>query len=148
MQRNRSERLKSIVKLAKHEEDVAVVELVKIKKILADNKTRYDELDEYRRQYFDKHNLESASGTDVSSLINFKNFMAKLDNVIAQQNKNVESCLASLDAIEKVWIEKHVYYKKMDDIFNKALDSEKTTRNKKDQKESDDISQTLYQRKR
>lgn len=148
MQRNRSERLKSIVKLAKHEEDVAVAELVKIKKILADNKTRYDELDEYRRQYFDKHNLESASGTDVSSLINFKNFMAKLDNVIAQQNKNVESCLVSLDAIEKVWIEKHVYYKKMDDIFNKALVSEKNTRNKKDQKESDDISQTLYQRKR
>jgi len=148
VQRNRSERLKSIVRLAKHEEDVAVAELVKIKKILADNKTQHEELGEYRQQYFEKHKQDSALGTDVNSLINFKNFMSKLDNVIAQQNKNVESCLASLDVIEKEWIEKHVYFKKIDDLFNKALDSEKNIRNKKDQKESDDISQTLYQRKK
>jgi flagellar FliJ protein len=83
--------LQPLIKLARHQNDTAILKLGQLHKQQHNAQGKLDMLMQYRRDYQARLQAATQQGIDPSELRNFQAFIDKLDEAIGQQLKKVRN---------------------------------------------------------
>lgn len=140
----KSERMQPIRALAADREQDAVKALGQSRRVLTEHELKLEQLKDYRAEYaklFQQHGLK---GMDGSQLQAYQTFIAQIDTAIRQQRQMIE--FASEECAEKRedWQQRHTRTQVMDKAVDRFKQVEQKQEDKRQQKETDDRSNTHF----
>lgn len=132
----RSERLKPVQKLAGMGESEASRELGRSQQALAEQEARLEQLRQYREEY--RGMFEGERAVDPRRLRDERAFLARLDEVIRQQEAVVRSNMEAYERQREDWIEARSRVNALDRAAERYRAGEARDRDRREQKEQDD----------
>jgi flagellar FliJ protein len=139
----KSQRIKTIVDLKAAQEQDSLEALGVSQRKLMTLQTQVDGLKNYRQDYQDKFNLLGQAGTHVGQLMEFRSFMAKLDQAIAGQEYSLDQGKADVANKRKIWESMHQRTQSLQKIYQSALKTEQKQESKAEQLEQDERASRL-----
>ena len=138
MAKKRSERLRSLLKLAHLREDNAARKLADSAEKLSQVKQQSRQLSLYNTEYQQQYRQRTQQQVSVRELHNYLGFFQQLDTVQLQQQMLVEQCDGELEEARRQWLQVYHRRRVLDDIRARSLVEEEAVRERKLQSELDD----------
>lgn len=138
----KSVRLASVVKIAESEEHKAMQSYGQYQQQLEEQKGRLGQLVEYRAEYLAQLQERAEVGISVQQMQRYRAFISQLDNGMEEQNRVIGSIKLELEAKRHEWFSKRTRTQAIDKVVEQHLTNEQQQDNKREQKESDEYSQT------
>lgn len=138
MVKKRSERLKSLLKLAQMREDNAARTLAASSDRLAQAQTQSQQLSQYSAEYQQQYVQRTQQALTVRDLRNYQGFFRQLDTVQAQQHLLIEQRDGEREQARQQWLQLYQRRRVLDDIRERARIQEEAARERKLQAEFDD----------
>lgn len=135
----RSERLKPVQKLADMGESEASRDLGRSQQALSEQEARLEQLRQYREEY--RGMFEGERAVDPRRLRDERAFLARLDEVIRQQEAVVRSNMEAYEQQREGWIEAKSRANALDRAAERYRAGEARDRDRREQKEQDDQAQ-------
>ena len=139
----KSQRIKTIVDLKAAQEQDSLEALGISQRKLMTLQTQVDGLKNYRQDYQDKFNRLGQAGIHVDQLMEFRSFMAKLDQAIAGQEYSLDQGKADVANKRKIWESLHQRTQSLQKIYQAALKTEQKQESKAEQLEQDERASRL-----
>jgi len=139
----KSQRIKTIVDLKAAQEQDSLEALGISQRKLITLQTQVDGLKNYRQDYQDKFNRLGQEGANVGQLMEFRSFMAKLDQAIAGQEYSLDQGKADMANKRKIWESLHQRTQSLQKIYQAALKTEQKQESKAEQLEQDERASRL-----
>lgn len=105
---------------------------------------RLEMLENYREEYAQRLRDTIAQGITPMALRNYQDFLARIDDAIAQQRIVVESSARNTQAGQAHWKDQNRQLKAIDTLSNRHDARERQRENKSDQKIQDEYSTRKY----
>jgi flagellar FliJ protein len=139
----KSQRIKTIVDLKVAQEQDSLEALGVSQRKLMTLQTQVDGLKNYRQDYQEKFNRLGQGGTHVGQLMEFRSFMAKLDQAITGQEYSLDQGKADVANKRKIWERMHQRTQSLQKIYQSALKTEQKQESKAEQLEQDERASRL-----
>jgi flagellar FliJ protein len=136
--KKRSERLKSLLRLAQMREDNAARALAASSDKLAQARTQSQQLSQYSDEYQQQFAQRTQQAVSVRDLRNFQGFFRQLDTVQMQQQLLIEQRDREREQARQQWLQLYRRRRVLDDIRERARVQEEAARERKLQAEFDD----------
>ena len=135
---SRSEKLQPIAKIRKQQERNAGRVHGETMREVEQQQKQLSELIGYRDQYEKSFQTASASGLSVIRLQEYKIFLQRLDDAIAQQQQMVNNGHSQCEASQKEWMNKRSRRKMIDKVVENRQQEERLEAEKQEQRELED----------
>ena len=139
----RNKPLVTVAKIATDRERNAAREMSHSQAELDVHTARFDELNNYRRQYLQQFQATSKQGLGVVQLQEYQIFLGRLDDAIKQQQKLLEVSRLAHEERQKLWLGLRGKVKALDKIIHKRQQQQLAEQGRREQSESDDQSCSL-----
>ena len=139
--RKRSERLKPVRKLADKGQKDASRELGRSQQALSEQEARLRQLQDYREEYRKMFEGGGQRAIDPRRLRDERAFLARLDDVIRQQQKVVEENMAEYERQRGYWMEAKTRVNALDRVSERYRKREDLEGERREQRDMDDLSQ-------
>jgi flagellar FliJ protein len=130
---SRANRLQPAADLAHDRQEAAMQRLAEQQQKLAKAEQQLDELQKYRAEY-----AEAAGGVSVSALLNRRQFVERIDQVIAQQINEVARQRRLLDGVRNQWREAHAREQALGSVIDRYREQERKSEDRREQAEIDE----------
>lgn len=131
---SRSKRLQPAADQAHQKAEDALAKLAMQQQALAKAEHQLDELERYRREY-----AEAGNGpVSVTALLNRQQFVARIDQAIAQQAAEVNRQHRRLDQVRDHWQQAHARESALDTVIAHHQEHERRTEERHEQAEIDE----------
>lgn len=124
--------------LAANEVDAATEKLMAINRLADEAENKLEMLQQYRNDYRDRLAMDMEAGLPAKLLMNFQNFLAKLDQAIAGQQEMVDSIKKQYETQQGVWQESQKKKLTFDVLVEKSEKQARHHELKKEQKLMDE----------
>ena len=131
--KSRANRLQPAVDLAHDRQEAAMQRLAEQQQKLAKAEQQLEELQKYRGEY-----AESQGGVSVSALLNRRQFVERIDQVIAQQVNEVARQRRFLDGVRNQWREAHAREQALGSVIDRYREQERKSEERREQSEIDE----------
>lgn len=135
-----SQRLRQISKVAQQKEQENGRQLAQSRAQSEQQEQQLMQLRQYRDEYKQRFQQLGEQGANVRQLADFRSFLAKLNDAIAQQEQAVANCQQTMENHHNLWLEASQRVKALDKAVAKRHASELHEENKKEQIQSDERS--------
>nr|WP_279237415.1 flagellar export protein FliJ [Dyella sedimenti] len=119
--------------LARERQEAAMQKLAEQQQRLAKAEQQLAELQRYRQEY-----AEASGGVSVSALLNRRQFVERIDQVIAQQAVEVARQQRQLDHARGQWREAHAREQALDHVIDRYREQERKSEERREQAEIDE----------
>jgi flagellar FliJ protein len=130
---SRANRLQPAADLAHDRQEAAMQRLAEQQQKLAKAEQQLEELQKYRAEY-----AEAAGGVSVSALLNRRQFVERIDQVIAQQINEVARQRRLLDGVRNQWREAHAREQALGSVIDRYREQERKSEDRREQAEIDE----------
>ncbi|VAW87676.1 hypothetical protein MNBD_GAMMA18-2263 [hydrothermal vent metagenome] len=137
----KSARLASVVKMAESEEHKAMQAYGQCQQQLEEHKGRLGQLVEYRSEYLAQFHERAGEGISVRQMQSYRAFISQLDRGIEEQGRVIDAMKLDLESKRREWFGKRTKTQAIDKVVEQHITNEQVLDNKREQKESDEISQ-------
>jgi len=141
MSRKKSQRIQTVVRLARHEQDEAALALSQARQLLEEQLQRLQELEGYRHDYAQRISRLGGAGMHIAQLNEYRSFIVRLDEAIQQQRQRTVQCQAELEQRSDGWQAARLRHRSVDKYRQRCELEEQRQAAKKEQKESDERAQ-------
>ena len=132
--------LQPLVHLAQQKHDAATRKLGQLNQHHQAARGKLDMLQQYRKDYQEKLNNAEKDGMALQELRNFKDFITRLDDAIAQQNALVTQTQLSVERGRSELSDTQRRMKSFDTLAKRHVEAEKKIESKLEQKMQDEHS--------
>lgn len=140
--------LPTLIELAKNQADAAGKALAQLQTERQKAQAQLDTLHEYRLDYAQRLQQVTESGLSASNYHNFRQFIATLDQAIAQQNKVVAQFDTKIQAGKVRWVEENQRLRSYEALQTRQREQAQQLQNRREQLATDETSAMLYRRLR
>ena len=140
---HRSERLRSVQKIAESREQNAAREMGKARSRLTDLEKRLTELIAFREEYTSNLLVVGAAGMNVMRMREYQHFLSRLDQAITYQRNSVEQAKAIHADRQRVWVHLHGRMRALEKLVVRQRQQEQMDANQREQKETDERAQRV-----
>ena len=137
----KSQRFKPVVEVAESRELAAAKVFGEAQRILRERREKLQELFTYREEYAQKFLQTGAIGMSANEMQSFRNFLAKLDAAIAQQQQLVANAMKTLEEKKRLWLLQNSKKQTLEKVVDKYREQENHANSKKEQREADERAQ-------
>lgn len=131
--------LSRLLGLAKEKKDAAALRLTKSLALVRESQSRLELLERYREEYRGKLRGAGSQGMSSDELRNFRGFLAKLDEAIAQQAAEVEALKKGATDCQGRWQAERRREKSFDVLAGRADERDRAGEAKRLQKMIDEF---------
>jgi flagellar protein FliJ len=131
--KSRAHRLQPAADLAHDRQEAAMQKLAEQQQRLAKAEAQLAELRRYREEY-----AETSSGVTVSALLNRRQFVERIDNVIAQQINEVARQQRQLEQVRGQWRDAHAREQALGSVIDRYREQERKVEERREQAEIDE----------
>jgi len=139
----KSQRMNTIVKLARHREHDAVAMLNRCRQELEEKEGQLQELQQYQHDYMRRLESLGGGGADISKINEYRRFISQLSGAIALQQKLVEENRHELALRSQSWHEARLDFRVLGNYQQRCKTQEYQALMKQEQKESDERAQHI-----
>lgn len=140
--------LQLVVKIEQDKEDELMQELQRANKFLVDNQEKLGSIYDYRKEYMQELTNRGQGGMDGNAFAQFNSFVNKLDSVVEQQLKVIDTAKQVVEQRRQFLAEQQRKRKAVEMLIEKHLEKEKKAEEKKEQKLLDELSTQSFFRRR
>jgi len=134
----RSQRLQVIVDLKANEEKKQLEVLAREQAKKVQKEAQLQSLKAYQQDYFQQNKAKMKSGISVLQLLEFREFIAKMDQAIDGEEQGLQEINSAVTRLKKEWETAHFSTQNMQKIQLKARKTEIALVEKKEQLEMDE----------
>ncbi len=134
----RSQRLQVIVDLKVNEEKKRLEALAQEQARKVQKEAQLQSLKAYQQDYFQKNNAQMKNGISVLQLLEFREFIAKMEQAIDGEERDLQEINSTIARLKKEWEAAHFYTQNIQKIQCKAKKTETALVEKKEQLEMDE----------
>jgi flagellar protein FliJ len=131
--KSRANRLQPAADLARERQEAAMQKLAEHQQRVAKAEQQLAELERYRQEYAD-----TAGGVSVSALLNRRQFVERIDQVIAQQTIEVARLGRQLDHARSQWRDAHARERALGSVIDTYREQERKSEERREQAEIDE----------
>jgi flagellar protein FliJ len=131
--KSRANRLQPAVDLAHERQETAMQRLAEQQQKLAKAEQQLEELRKYREEY-----AQPEGGVSVSALLNRRQFVERIDQVIGQQINEVARQRRYLDGARNQWREAHAREQALGSVIDRYREQERKSEDRREQAEIDE----------
>ncbi len=135
----RQESLEAVRRITTEREKEAGRELAELRRRLKEAEARMAELLEYRRQYQERFHLAGRRGMGVGQLNEYRIFLSRLDQALAQQRQTVARCRTAFERGQARWLECRRECKAVDKLADRRRQEARRRAGSREQKELDEF---------
>jgi flagellar protein FliJ len=139
MSESRAQRMQVVLLLARQQEAAAAQQLTLVREQLNSEAQQLRELNDYKDQYL-LGRAQLRSGIRPQELINFTNFMGRLNQACSDQSVKIARIEQQLGLVQKKWREKYQKRKSLEELIVQIQKGEAAELDKLLQKELDEFS--------
>lgn len=139
--RKRSERLEPVRKVAGRDEQDASRELARSQQVLAEQESRLEQLRNYRDEYRRMLSGGGGQAVDPRRLRDQRAFLARLDEVIEQQEQVVRKSQEQYEQQRSGWIDARSRVNALGQAADRYRRDEQRSADRREQREQDDLAQ-------
>lgn len=136
----RSKRMNPVVKVAEHREKDAARRLGQTQERLQQQQARLQELVGYRDEYNLKFQQTCGAGVDVKQLQEYRMFLSRLNDAIAQQHRTIASAEREVEQARAGWLRTRSRSQALDKVRDRFIDAERRDAERREQADSDERS--------
>ena len=136
----RSKRMNPVVRVAEHREKDAARRLGEAQKRLHDQQARLRELIGYRDEYNLKFQRTCSAGVDVKQLQEYRLFLSRLNDAIAQQQRVIVKAERDVEQARAGWMSTRTRSQALDKVRDRFIDSERREAERREQADLDERS--------
>lgn len=133
-------KMDKVAAVAKIAEQQSARELGKALQSHTEKNEQLDQLIQFRQDYESSLGSKGAAGIPAKQLQDYRIFLTKLGDAIAQQTREVDSAQEQLDQVRAQWLSKSQRKSALDHLVEERHKSAVQARGKAEQKESDENS--------
>jgi flagellar FliJ protein len=119
--------------LARERQETAMQRLAEQQQRLAKAEQQLSDLCRYREEY-----AETSGGVTVTALLNRRQFVERIDQVIAQQGTEVARLNRQLDHVRGQWREAHAREQALSQVIDRYREQERKSEERREQAEIDE----------
>lgn len=134
----KSRRMQTLVKLARIEEEHAVLQYSEARKVYEERLGKLQELESFYREYQQRMDALGGSGTDIGRLNEYRGFVRQIDQAMKIQRQLVAEAGAVLEKHDASWKAARMHHKALDNYRSRCRKEEELDQAKREQKESDE----------
>ena len=143
MKKKRSQRFEPVVKVAENREQAAARGLGHAQATLAEAQQRLTELESYREEYIKRFHSTGAVGMSAAQMMDYRAFMVKLDQAIAEQGVVVEQAAQRVEQQRQEWFNRRGKVKMLDTVVTRYQADERRDADRKEQGDQDERTQQI-----
>ena len=143
MKKKRSQRFEPVVKVAENREQEAARDLGRAQATLAEAQQRLSELESYREEYIKRFHSTGAVGMSAAQMLDYRAFMVKLDQAIAEQGLVVEQVAHRAEQQRQEWFSRRGKVKMLDTVVTRYQADERRDADRKEQGDQDERTQQI-----
>lgn len=136
-----SKRLKPVQRFAHSKEQKAARMMGQAKKNLQQEEAKLEQLKLYHQEYLERFQQMAAEGMSSTQLLEYRAFLAKLDEAIKQQQEVVAASVVNHSSSKNFWKKKHSRTQALNKAVERFQQQELKSADRIEQKESDDRGQ-------
>lgn len=140
--------LRLVAKIEQDKEDQLMQELQTANKFLLDNQDKLANIYDYRKEYMQELTNRGQGGMDGNAFAQFNAFVNKLDSVVEQQLKVIDTAKQVVEQKRQFLAEQQQKRKAVNMLIEKYVAKEKQIEEKKEQKLLDELSTQNFFRRR
>lgn len=140
--------LRLVAKIEQDKEDQLMQELQTANKFLLDNQDKLANIYDYRKEYMQELTNRGQGGMDGNAFAQFNAFVNKLDSVVEQQLKVIDTAKQVVEQKRQFLAEQQQKRKAVNMLIEKYVEKEKQIEEKKEQKLLDELSTQNFFRRR
>ncbi len=134
----KSRRMQTLVKLARMEEEHAILQLGEAQRVFSEQMSKLQELESFHKEYRQRLEALGGSGTDIARLNEYRGFIHQIDQAMKIQRQRVAEAREVLDKQDLSWKEARVHHKALGNYQQRCREEEDLIQAKREQKESDE----------
>lgn len=131
--KSRANRLQPAADLARERQEAAMQKLAEHQQRVAKAEQQLLELERYRDEYSD-----TSGGVSVSALLNRRQFVERIDQVISQQVIEVARLNRQLDQVRGLWRDAHARERALGSVIDTYREQERKSEERREQAEVDE----------
>jgi flagellar FliJ protein len=131
--KSRANRLQPAADLARERQEAAMQKLAEHQQRVAKAEQQLAELERYRQEYAD-----TSGGVSVSALLNRRQFVERIDQVISQQVVEVARLNRQLDQARGLWRDAHARERALGSVIDTYREQERKSEERREQSEIDE----------
>lgn len=131
----RSQRLQRVADIAGKRTDEAARRVAECTHALDAARRQLEELQQFRHDYAQPAN---GHGVSVAELLNRQQFVARIDQAIAQQSRDIEQHVKNLAKVRAAWLESRNRHAALDSVTTRYRDRERANEERAEQAALDD----------
>lgn len=131
--KSRANRLQPAADLARERQEAAMQKLAEHQQRVAKAEQQLAELERYRQEYAD-----TSGGVSVSAMLNRRQFVERIDQVIAQQVVEVARLNRQLDQARGLWRDAHARERALGSVIDTYREQERKSEERREQSEIDE----------
>ena len=132
--------LQPLVHLSQQRNDAAIKKLGLLNRTQQSAQSKLDMLHQYRHDYQEKFKLAEKNGMELQDLLNFKNFIYRLDEAVTQQNAVIAQAQLLVEQARSELVETQRRMKSFDTLALRHVEAEKKLEAKSEQRIQDEHS--------
>lgn len=147
MSEQRSETVELLHERAVAERDRLAAELRRADEVAARARAQGEQLAAYRSEYVERWSAQFGRGGAIEIVHCYQSFMQRLDEAVQQQQRLIEQGQRGLDRARALLIEAEVRVASVRKLLDRRRIEAQQTRQRLDQRQSDEISQQIVMRR-
>jgi len=136
------DKMEKVAAVAKVNEQQSAIDFSTSAQSHAGKRAQLDQLLQFKADYEASLNEKSREGMTASQLQDFRLFLAKLDQAIAQQTRELHSAEEDLTEVRAQWIDKSQRKSALEHLVEERRKEQRRLREKAEQNEADERSMT------
>ena len=130
---SRANRLQPAADVARERQETAMQRLAEQQQRVAKAEQQLAELQRYREEYAD-----TSGGVSVAALLNRRQFVERIDQVIVQQTTEVARQHRQLDQVRGLWHDAHSRERALGSVIDRYREQERKSEERREQAEIDE----------
>lgn len=143
----RSQRLTPVVDIAHKKTTEALTLLGESNVLWQRDKQQLTDLQSYKQEYLDKLRQGDTLSMTAKKVLEFRGFLAQLDQAILAQQQQVNNSLKRLQHHQNLWRQAHSKEQAMQSLVERYVDDEIKVEIKQEQQDSDERNTSQWLRK-
>lgn len=143
----RSKRLEVVLTLEERKEQEALERIGEARKLVEQQRQQVNNLHQYQQEYRDQIRANQQGVVDVRRLQSYQAFIGQLDQVIAQQQKQLDQAEKVFDARRAEWQEAYERKRGMEKYIESCRLQERREQDIKEQKLADEAAGRAFVRR-
>ena len=134
----KSSRIQTVARVARIEEENAIVQFSKTQRIIEEREHKLRELEEYYIEYKYRMDEMGGSGTDINKLNEYRKFVRQIGEAVKIQKQLVAEARGELEKDSASWKAARVHHKVINKYQQRCKGEENMQQLRREQKESDE----------